>query len=182
MPESTSFRPLREALRLCLLRSIRPLVHRARVVVLLIGAGTVIAGCDGDPTGGEPPRDVAGTYVLTAIRGEPLPWLYQYHDGYDTRVDMVGGELILRADGTFEQSDTLRYTEGTLGGRVEEGSIYAQGALTGTYEVRGDSIYYEWPDGRAGVVRFPGVVMDGSVTGPTYATYPGTFDQVEQGP
>ena len=63
---------------------------QAVVIVLLLGA----SGCD-DPLA---PAEVAGTYALQSIAGEPLPALLIDYPHYRLRVDE--DELRLNADGT----------------------------------------------------------------------------------
>lgn len=68
----------------------RPAPGHALVLLLLLGA----ASCD-DPLA---PAELAGTYELRSIAGEPLPTLLVDYPHYRLRVDQ--DELVLNADGT----------------------------------------------------------------------------------
>lgn len=83
----------------------------ARLLLLVCGLAASVA-CD-DPLR---PRDVAGTYVLRTVRGDPLPALLWEFGG--ARLRVLADTLVLNADGTgyevshTELTDQVRTTAG----------------------------------------------------------------------
>jgi hypothetical protein len=96
-------------------------------------------------------RSLAGRYVLTQLDGRPLPVVFYYSEIYDTQRDYVAGDLVLNADATYVSSYVVKYTRGTLNGRVTAGSEETF-RWTGTYRVSRDTIYYRYAFG----AQFPG--------------------------
>lgn len=112
-------------------------------------------------------RSIAGRYVLTHVNARPLPSVFYYSEAYDTQRDYVSGEMQLNADATFDWSYVVKYTKGTLGGRVPAGSEETF-RWNGTYRVSGDTVYYRYPF--TGPLREYGVRMGegGAVRGFTH--------------
>lgn len=64
----------------------------------------LLAACD-DPLS---PRDVAGTYVLRSVRGQPVPAVLGDGEGWQRR--LLADTLRLNADGTGSEALLLEYT------------------------------------------------------------------------
>lgn len=121
----------------------------------------LLASCD-DPAGSVPSAAV-GTYTLVRVNGQLLP--VRIIDTPDQKVDMVGGGMIVRADGSYRESRDSRvtdaqgtrtgtsFTEGTL--HVTGSSLQVRERAGGTYNgTYGDgSLSYSIPSG-AGSVTF----------------------------
>ncbi len=79
-----------------------------RVVLAFLAFGLVACGDNGIG-----PEDVAGTYTLQTINGDPLPWV-SFQTGAD-KIEVTAGSVTLNADMTCSVSTTGR---GTLSGNV----------------------------------------------------------------
>ena len=71
-------------------------------------AALTITACGDDPVS---PDNIAGTYQLNTINGQPLPFTL-IEDGAD-RLELIAGTIVLRSNSTFTDSTTLRLTSGT---------------------------------------------------------------------
>ena len=114
--------------------------HRVSLALLVLG----FAACDGLG-----PEDVAGTYTLQSINGDPLPWIY-YQVG-DFGVGVTAGSMALNRDRTCSEGQTI--TE-TVAGVAD----YNVSTRECTYTLNGDAI----------TVRFPsdgGASVSGSIVG-----------------
>jgi hypothetical protein len=104
---------------------------RSTIRLLLAFGLSVSVACD-DPLR---PKDVAGTYVLRSVRGDPLPALLWESDG--ARLRMVADTLVLNADGTGYEVSHLEFTNAlhTTAGRHESPFTFAirDGRLEGSY-------------------------------------------------
>ena len=80
--------------------------RRSLPLLLLLFAS--FAACGGDAAG---PRPLAGTYTLRAVNQAPLPFRTERTD--DRRIDIVGGRLVLNANGSCE--DVLQFQDVTGG-------------------------------------------------------------------
>ena len=89
--------------------------RRSTTPVLLVFAVWASASCD-DPLR---PEDVTGTYVLRAVRGDPVPGLVWQAEGASMRV--LADTLLLNADGTGLEVWHIQFTNqlGTTTGRSE---------------------------------------------------------------
>jgi hypothetical protein len=71
--------------------------NRAASVFVLSLAVLLAVGCDSDPLA---PSDVAGTYVLLSIGGNPLPAPAGYQGPADGPITVIADTLRLAADGS----------------------------------------------------------------------------------
>ena len=74
-----------------------------RVVLTFLALGLVACGDDGIG-----PEDVAGTYTLQTIDGNPPPWV-TFQIGAD-KIEVTAGSVTLNADMTCSLSTTFRAT------------------------------------------------------------------------
>lgn len=94
--------------------------RRLPALALLTLLAPLLAGCGSDATG--PASDIAGSYTLQTVDNKSLPAVI-LELGNDT-VEILAGEMLLRADGTFRSSITRRDTVGgtsTTETQVDEG-------------------------------------------------------------
>ena len=73
------------------------LSNRVTSVLLASATALLAAGCGSDPLA---PSEVAGTYVLLSIDGNPLPADAGYSGPADEAIEVVADTLRLAADGT----------------------------------------------------------------------------------
>ena len=121
----------------------------------LAGVALMLAACGNDTTAPSPtPARIAGTYSLTMVDGRPLPFLAIDLGAY--RVNVVSGNLLLRADGTYtydvshrtEDSGNVRTGTDTDGGvwTLEDRTVTltsTERAFTRSGVVAGDAITVE---------------------------------------
>lgn len=91
--------------------------------LILTAAVLLLLGCS-DSTGPKAPS-IAGTYTLTKIDGEPLPYEI-------IGTEILSGTVSFRADGTYTATTRSRYEDWDTGEWVTESETEA-----GTYEVDG---------------------------------------------
>ena len=104
------------------------------VALLVIG----FAACDGLG-----PEDVAGTYTLQSINGDPLPWIY--YQVADVSIGITAGSMALNRDRTCSEGQTI--TETAAG--VADHHVSTREC---TYTLNGDAITVTFPsDGGASV-------------------------------
>jgi hypothetical protein len=100
------------------------------LLATLAAASLVLTGCGKDAT--DPtPSSVAGTYTLTTVNGEPLPFVTSQDETYTAEI--LASTLTLRADGGFTWSVTGRSTDN---GQTTTNSQ----SFSGTYTVSGPNI------------------------------------------
>ena len=109
----------------------------------------MLAACD-DATGAVPDAAV-GLYDLARVNGQPLPT--RIVDTPEQQVDITGGRLQVRADGTYRESRDSRITD-AAGTRT--GTSFTEG----TVHVSGGSVELREREGG----RYPGTYDDGSIT------------------
>jgi hypothetical protein len=141
------------------------------LVAAVIGLG--IACTD---TSGPSIPEVAGQYSLSTIGSARLPVERYYDASYDTQIDYIGGDLVLGIDSTFSITYRLKYTKGTLGGRVPPGQEFSY-ALSGTYSVRSDSIWYRFTVGDSPLIAKLAIVGSQSLEAPTDGSPIAVFDR-----
>lgn len=69
----------------------------------------LLVACGGDDSTG--PRTIAGTYLLHSIQGDEVPILAYEEPGYT--VEILSGNVVLKTDGSFTDTHTVRETEGS---------------------------------------------------------------------
>ncbi|HWL40425.1 MAG TPA: hypothetical protein VNO75_09320 [Gemmatimonadaceae bacterium] len=85
------------------------------------------------------PGDVAGTYTLREVNNDETPPFVVFDDG-DERTEIVSGDFVIRADGTFTSTLVLRETF--------QGETFPDNPLesSGTYDLDGRDITFEDSD------------------------------------
>ncbi|MFG1691135.1 lipocalin family protein [Gemmatimonadota bacterium] len=119
---------------------------RPRLIVLALVA--VLTACGGSSTEPEP---IWGTYNLTTIAGQPLPYVL-IQVGADM-LEVTAGHMRLNSDHTFSTALTLRLTEDG----VEDTET---GTNSGTFTVSGSSLTFTDSDGET----FTGSLTDKTLT------------------
>ena len=89
----------------------------------------LLIACGGDDSTG--PRSIAGSYVLRSINGDPVPILA--YEEPDYKVEIVSGNVVLDADGSFTDTHVLRETDGAT---ITVATI----PCTGTWTQSGNSL------------------------------------------
>lgn len=103
---------------------------------------------------------VAGTWLLTAVNGKPLPFVYS---ASDPKLELISKQYVISAAGTFTVSYTLRGTE--LDGTVNTTTM----SDAGTQTLENNTVTF--------VYRSDGSVVTAHVT-PTTMTIDGSVPQV----
>jgi hypothetical protein len=78
--------------------------------VLLVLAAFAAFGC-GDSTG--PAASAVGTWQLQTVNGSPLPYTLAFIANPTYRLEIVNDVFIVNADGTFDETSTVRETQGS---------------------------------------------------------------------
>jgi hypothetical protein len=73
-----------------------------RADLALISIALAVAGCDAS-TGVDDNR-----FTLTSVMGQPLPTEYREFDFVTPALEITGGSLVVRADGTLTEEHNLR--------------------------------------------------------------------------
>lgn len=105
-------------------------VLAAAIVLPLTACG------DRDPT--EPAAAVSGRYPLRTINGQNLPFTVQ-RVGNDS-AEVIHGSITFRADSTFSDSVTFRFT-------IDDEVTIDEDAITGTYRLSGTAVTLTPADG-----------------------------------
>jgi hypothetical protein len=88
-------------------------------------------GDEDGPTG--PNVEASGTYQLSTVNGEALPFTLA-QDGADM-IEVIDGQIELHANGTFTDSTTFRLTD--AGSATTEAEVY-----TGSYSQTGNALRF----------------------------------------
>lgn len=119
----------------------------------------VLAACDGG--GISTGVDVSGTYTLRSVNGDPLP--ATLFEDSEVRYEIIGGELRLQADRTYETPITFRFTDKFSGDAESDIAVE-----TGTYRVRDGDITFT-PDDPADAT-YVGTITGSTITYTTDGT------------
>lgn len=104
------------------------------VAIAALGLGA--AACGGD--GVNDPPSIAGTYNLETIDGQAPPVVVFEEPGL--KVEIVSGNFILTANGTFTTTVVWRTTENGVASNGSE-------SFPGTYTVTGSTVNFVYSDG-----------------------------------
>lgn len=111
-----------------------------RNLLLVAGTVTLLSACGSDAT--QPSRTVEGTFSLTTVNGEALPFTL-VEDDPDNRVDLVSGVIVTTVDRTF--TDVMNFLI------VEDGAEATDTEqLNGTYILSGNTISFTVSGGVGG--------------------------------
>ena len=128
---------------------------------LAFAVAAVLASACGDGSATEPVvTTVAGTWVLTAVNGKALPYVYAQSD---PKLELMSKQYVITSTGTFTMSFTVRGTE--LDGTVS----MATATDAGTYALANNIVTF--------VNRSDGSVVTALVTATTM-TINGTVTQL----
>ena len=128
----------------------------ARCAFVLCGA--IATACGADAATEPIVTSVAGTWMLTAVNGKPLPFVYAPSD---PKLELISKQYVITTTGTFTTSFTLRGTE--LDGTVNTTTA----ADAGTYTLANNTVSFVYrSDGSvvAAHVTPTTMMVDGSVT------------------
>lgn len=133
--------------------SARTLTAALALVILTLGA------CDGG--GISTGVDVSGTYTLRTVNGDLLP--ATLFEDSEVRYEIVGGELRLMADGTYQTPITYRFTDRFSGDAEMDVAVE-----TGTYRARDGDITFTSDDPQVGT--YVGTITGSTITYTTSGT------------
>ena len=123
----------------------------------LVLCGAIATGCGADAATDPIVTSVAGTWMLTAVNGKPLPYVYSPSD---PKLELISKQYVITTTGTFTTSFTLRGTE--LDGTVN----MTTAADAGTYTLANNTVSFVYgSDGSvvAAHVTPTTMMIDGSV-------------------
>lgn len=130
-----------------------PRIVRWRPISLLacLALSAVVAACS-DSSG---PDSVAGTYTLRSVNQMPLPYLIanETSGGFTFKVEVISGNIALKADNTFTTVGTVRQT---LGSTVSTDVTNE----TGTYTISGSALTLTLASGEV----TPATLTGGTIT------------------
>ena len=98
---------------------------------LLALAAVALIGCGGDSTG--PGASAEGTWNLQTINGSPLPFTAIFVANPLYKLEILGDQVVIHADGSYSESSTTRETDGSTVTTSTDNS-------TGTWEQHGSSL------------------------------------------
>lgn len=126
----------------------------ARVLVLV--SATLATACSGGGDDSTGPESVPGTYTLTHVEGEPIPYLLT-----TTGRQIISATLIVNPDGTYRQTFGLGF----------QGNITQTRSVTGGYTLSGSTISmsFDRPDDD-GIAMSVGKISGRTITGPSWRT------------
>jgi hypothetical protein len=127
-----------------------------RRFALLAAALVLAAGCQTDSTG--PTASVAGTYQLSVINGQRLPYTFTDNDGFLEQLNQ--DVLTMTADGSYQDVAYLSDNTGSFQ-RVETGQYSS---------INGSITFYDQTDG---------IQYGGSLTGTTLTEISGNGSVTE---
>jgi len=134
---------------------------RLKSLYLVVAAISLVTACANDATS---PARVQGIYRLNRVNGSNLPFLAETTDS--SKLEILGGAMVLDASGTWSAEVTSRLTAGT-------GTTPASQRANGTFSLDGDRVTFIGTDGES----FSGLLSGDRVT----AGYDGiTFEFVKQ--
>ncbi len=136
---------------------------RRLALTLFAAAPLLLAGCSDSLGNGS---DVVGTYDLTVFAGENVPTLFELDEF--TSVDVFSGTLVLREDGSFTESTSVRFNE------TGQPSVTDLLVTIGTYRTNGSDIILNVP-AQSG---FPATSLQGTIRRGVI-TYVQDFDTYE---
>lgn len=108
-----------------------------RSFVLAITLSLAVSGCDDGPHDPDATLPV-GTYVLSTINGESLPFALGVYDGYF--FEALTGHVVLNADRTASYAYVYRLTQGEV-------TLIETQNDHGTYVKEGSSVIAHWAGG-----------------------------------
>lgn len=119
--------------------------------------GLAAAACGGDD-GINEPASIAGTYVLKTIDGQTPPVVVVDEPGL--KLEVVSGNFVLAANGSFSTTVVLRITENNQVSTESE-------SFTGTYTVTGSTVNFTYSDGETDSATLAGETLTFSEDGST---------------
>lgn len=118
--------------------------------------GLAAAACGGD--GINEPASIAGTYNLQTIDGKSPPVVVLDEPGL--KLEVMSGNFILAANGSFSTTVVLRITEDNQVSTESE-------SFTGTYTVTGSTVNFTYSDGETDSATLAGDTLTFSEGGST---------------
>ncbi|MGK2936176.1 MAG: lipocalin family protein [Gemmatimonadaceae bacterium] len=103
-----------------------------------IAAVGLVAACGGGDDGINEPASIAGTYILQTLDGQAPPVVVFDASGF--KVEIVSGNFVLNANGSFTTTVVFRITEDSAVTTESE-------SYTGTYAVTGSTVNFTYSDG-----------------------------------
>ena len=131
---------------------------RVFMKVAAIAVFGLTAACGGDGDGINEPASIAGTYNLESLDGQSPPVVV--FDEPEFKLEILSGNFILAANGTFTTNVVFRITEDSQVSTETE-------SFSGTYTVTGSTVSFTYSDGDTDSATLVGNTLtfsDGSST------------------
>ena len=130
---------------------------RRMLAIVCTAATVLLAGCDSEEATVPTDNAFAGTWTLATVNGSPLPYTVQS----TPKIELVGDQLVVSADGTFAVSTQLRITNGTTitTQTVPDGGTYSVNGTAATFIFNGGTTGAATVSGNTLTVAEPGVSL-----------------------
>jgi len=127
------------------------------LAIVCTAATVLLAGCDSEEATVPTDNAFAGTWTLATVNGSPLPYTVQS----TPKIELVGDQLVVSADGTFAVSTQLRITNGTTitTQTVPDGGTYSVNGTAATFIFNGGTTGAATVSGNTLTVAEPGVSL-----------------------
>lgn len=123
---------------------------RRFIVLLALAASSALAACGSDG-GTNPAAGVTGTWNLSTVNGTGLPFVLQTENPStgDPKVEILSDQLLVSANGTFNETTVARFTSGT--------SVTTQTVPdAGTYTLNGTAVSFVFSSGGSATATVSG--------------------------
>ena len=130
---------------------------RRMLAIVCTVATVLVAGCDSVEATVPTDNAIAGTWSLSTVNGAPLPYTIQS----TPKIELVGDQLVVSANGTFTVSTQLRITNGTTvtTQTVADGGTYSVNGTAATFIFNGGTTGDATVSGNTLTVVEPGVSL-----------------------
>jgi hypothetical protein len=112
-------------------------MKRLLLAIAIVGLFTPACGGKEDPV--SPEGEIAGSYSLSTINNQPLPYALQVI-GTTYKVEYLSDVITIKSDGTFTDEYIIRETNAGV-------VTLHPGSLTGTFTRVGIALTLKWSDG-----------------------------------
>ena len=124
--------------------------------LLLACAAVAMLGCGGDSTG--PAASAEGTWNLQTVNGSALPYTAVFIAAPTYKLEVLGDQVVVHANGTYSQATTTRETQGTQVTTTTDN-------YTGTWSQHGNQVQITDSDGASSVAVISGNQLTVNDTG-----------------
>jgi len=130
---------------------------RRMLAIFCTAAVVLLAGCDSEEAIVPTENAFTGTWNLGTVNGAALPYTVQS----TPKIELVGDQLVVSANGTFAVSTQLRITNGTTitTQTVPDGGTYSVSGTSATFIFNGGTTGTATVSGNTLTVAEPGVSL-----------------------